>query len=330
MKFRRIRPIKKVKVIRTAGKVRPKPIRTAGKVTANAAETETPNEETSGGGGGGGGASEEKGQPQEEQSQEEQPQEAQEAQEEQPQEEQSQEMVAEGEEIRFPLTSSHMQNGKVRSATICVSRNGCSILHCDAMPRNVTDIGAEHLPVIMRAHRNILRQKGLFERQKRTAEQLVIRAREGDQNAMAILALTRENALKGYRPAVSAFQYMLNYAKANAVGAAFGAEDETSVEPDTQSSIMLANGPQITYSGIKRICASFGAEGNRRRLFEYGFKSWNDNPSHRQLSARLTDKQREALRLGRTLGKAKALQIVRHPSASLAVYSPIVAWEHGE
>lgn len=232
----------------------------------------------------------------------------------------------------LPLVSSHIHGDTVRTTGVLISDQGCSFVHCDAMPRNL-NIGIDRAaPFIAAAHRRMLRKLGARETQRKIAEAFCTRARLGDQNAIAMMAMVRDNAKRGIPKAVQSFQYMNDFVAKNPVvpGSFSGEMCAPCVNPDTHSAVQLANGPMLSNSRISRVVASFGAED--REVILSGIRKWQSDhdEAHKKLSARLDSMQREILKIGRTLGKARALQIVRSPNGPIAAYSSDVAWELGE
>lgn len=240
--------------------------------------------------------------------------------------------VEAGDTAYLPLVSSHIHGDTVRSTGVLISDQGCSLVHCDAMPRNL-NVGIDRAaPFIAAAHRGMLRKLGARETQRKIAEAFCTRARLGDQNAIAMMAMVRDNAKRGIPKAVQSFQYMNDFVAKNPVvpGSFSGEMCAPCVNPDTHSAVQLANGPMLSNSRISRVVASFGAED--REIILSGIRKWQSDhdEAHKKLSARLDSMQREILKIGRTLGKARALQIVRSPNGPIAAYSSDVAWELGE
>lgn len=234
-------------------------------------------------------------------------------------------------DIRFPLVSSHLQDGQVRTTGVLVSDHGCGLLHCNAMPRTL-NVGVERAaPRIAGIHRAMLRKLGQAETQRKVAEAFCKRAREGDQNAMAMIALVRDNAKRRIPQAVSAFNFMQNFVKTNPVqpGSSFGAEQTVCVRPDMGGAILLANGPSLSNPRIRKVAASFGAEA--RGVLLEGLRKWQaqHDDIHTQLAERLDLIKRDILKMGRTIGKARALQALR-ANGPIAAYNSKVAWELGE
>lgn len=232
----------------------------------------------------------------------------------------------------FPLVSSHIHGDTVRTTGVLVSPHGCSLVHCDAMPRNL-NIGVDRAaPYIAAVHRGMLRKLGKRETQRKVAEAFCTRARLGDQNAMAMMAMVRDNAKRGNPEAVQSFQYMKDFVAKNPVvpGSFSGEMCAPCMNPDTHGAVQLANGPMLSNSRISKVVASFGEED--QQIILQGIRKWQSDHDeiHKKLSARLDSMQREILKIGRTLGKARALQIVRSPNGPIAAYSPAAAWELGE
>jgi len=235
-----------------------------------------------------------------------------------------------GEDISMPLLSSHYIGPAIRTSGVVITPYSCGVLSCNAKRPANPKIGAE-AAVIQSVNR--LAQMSQREKQRKCAEQLVVRARAGDQNAMAIISLSRQNADKGNPIAKAAVAVMQQYIADHPVTVDnFGNEkiDKPKVTPDTRGAVALANGMPLNRSRISPIFGCFGAEDNQ--VFLQGVLKWqrDHDKAHEQLATRLNEMQKQILRLGRTLGKARALQVVRLPHTPVKGYDSSVAWELGE
>lgn len=156
-------------------------------------------------------------------------------------------------------------------------------------------------------------------------EGVVKRARCGDQNAMALIALVRDNAAKGDPKAATSLLLLKEYVKANPVG--FG------YEPDyvalTQAvgtrwagddvfcdGVALSHGPVLTNHRVREGLGQFGGEA--RNAAQFGM-------SHLE-----SESKRNDVKAGQILGHARRLQAVRMRESSLTKFDPVVGWELGE
>lgn len=233
-------------------------------------------------------------------------------------------------QVTFPITSSHLINGRVRTASVCLTPNECKIIHCSS-PNPHAQFGAEHVAA---RHRGTIVRIGTEQHIHKQITDLVKRARHGDQNAMAIIALTRENALKGHPRAVASIGMMKKFIDENPVkddNTFAGEDDNQIITPDSTGAVMMANGPPLSNNRMMRIIIAIPVEDNRR-LFAHGFSKWREQheTEHLQLASRLNELQTQIFRTGRTLGYARAIQRVRNPSIPIAAFDKKVAWELGE
>jgi len=297
MAFKRLRQQPKGRAIRSIGKVR-----------IEQQEGNAPEE--SGGGGGEGGAQE-----QEKSQEQEQP-----PQEQQEQSSQEQETVkAEGEneyypEIIFPLVSSHKSNGLLHTIAICITSDGCTLQKC-----STPQFGAETI----RKHQIILTRKGLEEKHIAKVGEVIERARQGDQNAMAIIALVRRNSKKGNPRARTSFRLFKKYIDLHPV-AKFGNEVAYNAKKQNiqnlQSSVMFANGPNLSNQRIQKLYYTINPRD--RRAFVSGLKS--------SRNALRGNQQFQLYNIGQILDKARRIQNVRLPNSNITKFCPNIGWELGE
>jgi hypothetical protein len=183
---------------------------------------------------------------------------------------------------------------------------------------------------------------------KRGAAYLVIRAREGDQNAMGILFMLGKQAQEGNRKAARAVQEIQRYIKVHPNRPSFGAEAAqdgpllvklnrfTQTDDDNQYCqavvrivplcservvTVLSHGPDVFHDEqrLKALSCSFGGE-DETGAFGYGLIGEEIDPQ--------TEGQAKAWHVGRCVGLARKIQAVRI-GAPLAVLNPRVAWELG-
>ncbi len=151
------------------------------------------------------------------------------------------------------------------------------------------------------------------------AGSVVRRARNGDQNAMALIALVRDNAKAGYPQAQAAFSLMERYIRQHPVE---GATMHGDVDGTYADAVALSHGPLLTNPRIGQVFSSFGAE--EQLAMRQGMNLAED------IAAVAHPVLGRAMRMGRILGEARRLQAVRQPNSSLSRFDARVGWELGE
>ena len=159
-------------------------------------------------------------------------------------------------------------------------------------------------------------------------ESVVRRSRNGDQNAMALIALVRDNAKKGNPKAQHAFTLLQEYVRTHPVDS----NPRIGLDPDyvamTQApgtrwagesdatfsdAVALSHGPLLTDGRIHHMLSRFGAEDRKGVL--HGMANPHSTHPHR------------GVRLGKILGQARRLQAVRMRNSSLHKFDPRVGAE---
>lgn len=172
------------------------------------------------------------------------------------------------------------------------------------------------------------------------ARDVVERARAGDQVAMGILAMVRDNAKRGEPTAQQSYRAIERYIKRNPpTGIGAEASDIThpkalqalwAADPSHETivralplvsfwsgAVALSHGPNLTNERIETISQVL-PEDQRPTLMQ-AIVQWKTTPESSPL-----------LKLGRVIGLAKTLQLVRLPATPISLLSPIAAWELGE
>ena len=169
---------------------------------------------------------------------------------------------------------------------------------------------------------------------------LVERARQGDQNAMATIAEVRETAGQGGAKAKNALAFIMKYIKAHPFDAFQGEElDKIKVlihgeKPlelleslaNTDSYVaatLLADGPAINYKNI-------GKQLNLRErdVLFHGVRNGRRKDAFNGIE--LTEREQVLAQAGKVLCICRAILDVRKPNARLRNFCPLVAWELGE
>ncbi len=148
---------------------------------------------------------------------------------------------------------------------------------------------------------------------------LVRRARNGDQNAMAIMAAVRDRANQGDKQAEMSFRLMMGYIKNNPTdrNADMGAEDSMAIE----AAVQLSHGNTLTGDRIGQLLRNLSP--SERKAFNHGMKGGALNGSH---PARI----QTAYTLGKAVGAAKVFQGLRMKNVPNSAVNANIAWELGD
>ena len=188
------------------------------------------------------------------------------------------------------------------------------------------------------------------------AKSLVERARLGDQNAMALIAVVNKRAAAGVTRAQLAKGMMQKYVEDNPVVGfdSFGAETEKIVpskvlkkmhEPDCllpaichacrykdgflAASLVLSYIGPITKNMVRDIgVSSFGSD-QKTNSFFWGV-SYPDPEHYFAIAGKVPNEALECTRAGQVFGYAKKLQNVRGKNSRISDFSPKAGWELGE
>lgn len=197
-----------------------------------------------------------------------------------------------------------------------------------------------------------------------TIEDLVTRARLGDQVASATLVIIGQRADKGEKRAIEIRERVLRYTKDNPQkfqqGCVFGVE-----KPDKETIVgdacllkrnlhtgnwsgqglaillltlgdyavgVLTHGPSLLREdGADNpiVCSVRNAlqSDHLTSIFDFGNDNTNKPEVLEAIARNLNKKQLRALALGSIIGRARRLQAVTHPQVPLSILSGDVAWE---
>lgn len=150
------------------------------------------------------------------------------------------------------------------------------------------------------------------------AASLVERARQGDQNAMALIATCSANAKKGNERARIACLHISRYIKNNPQIETHKVLPIAKQAHVNAQSMKMADGEILTDNRVRSMASSFGSEFERRAFID-GF---NNHQNGRIYPADVA-----ARNLGRTVGYARGIQALRMPGAHVRDFSPVVGWE---
>lgn len=191
-------------------------------------------------------------------------------------------------------------------------------------------IGEDTHPAIHNALRHIekkIMMKAQDGSQGSAAENLVRRARQGDQNAMAIICSVRDEAKKKNPKARSAFQALRNFIRLNPPSTMGAEPAPTPRIMSFAACIDLANGPPLDDTRIEDIAVSFGAEAH---LFLHGVQKYKHDGYLSRLMRRVGLSKKPVLDLAKSVGTARSIQNVRKPNSRISFFSPMIGWEMGE
>lgn len=168
---------------------------------------------------------------------------------------------------------------------------------------------------------------------------VVRRARNGDQNAMALMALIRENAQKGHPRAVETFEHLKEYVRCNPIDSnpRIGVDPQLGYEPDyvalTQApgtrwsgdstypdAVALSHGPKLLNPRIGEFLSQFGGEEKAAVAFGIQHKG---AASEKHEDGSLS----RAIRMGKIVGQARSIQAVREPGSSITAFDRDAGWE---
>lgn len=187
-------------------------------------------------------------------------------------------------------------------------------------------------------HQNKVRQNA--------ARDVVERARSGDQVAMGILAMVRDNAKKGdpkAQQSLRALEKYINKNPPNVIGTEASditsphapqaaaalwrsdVNDETLVKALPlvgfwSGAVALSHGPNLDGERLDTLSNAVTEE--NRPAFKGGIIYWQKKTPD------LNDER--GWLLGRIVGLARCLQLIRLPHVPIATFCPITAWELGE
>ena len=152
------------------------------------------------------------------------------------------------------------------------------------------------------------------------AYSLVRRSRNGDQNAMAMLAAVRDQALAGNKQAEVSLRLMHAYIKAhpideNAAPDGMGAEQDHST---LGAAVELSHGPILTDSRLQQLTGN---------LSDYEKGAFRHGMSGGRLAAAQHPRTEAAHKLGIAAGAARVMQASRMPHVPLGRINPDVGWE---
>jgi len=240
------------------------------------------------------------------------------------------------EDISAPLTTAYIRDNVMHVASIVVDRDGAHYvvtrIPCPAArgKDGSVKINGENPQwlkgALQKAKYNIT--QSINSPDDRIIADVIERARAGDQNAYALIAMVRANAQKGNARAISTAKAMRNYLDKHPIVSDVGAElDNQSTRANkAHAAVVFANGKRIDPEVIRQFGHLFG---NEAECFFQGARDWNKDIKPN--IARSADPLRlQIYEVGQVLGRARAIQQMRRRDVPISSYDPLVGWELGE
>ncbi len=187
----------------------------------------------------------------------------------------------------------------------------------------------------MSKSRDKLTAMGRYEEQKAGAEDLVVRARAGEQNAMALIELIRLNAQTSDRARLS-MKLMHEYIKEHPVNGESTFSADYSFNPNTREMrnrgcVQMANGSPLDNQYVGNMVQVFGAKGSqKRKIIALGIAKYAQNRELNEYAKKLSPPDAALLEYGRCIGFARAIQLTRRAGSAISAMSRAAGWEMGE
>jgi hypothetical protein len=200
------------------------------------------------------------------------------------------------------------------------------------------------------------------EAMRSAAESLVERARNGDQNAVAIIIEVRKNAQAGKQKAKIAYSLLKDYITNNPNGQqhhTFRGESQVkfkspigalriasqkvkdayeyaatvsshieavgpTFEGSEQAANVLADGPAVTDELLASVQNSLPSG---KEAFKVGVKASRHKRQIADIAKKVSKEEKRCLQIGYVLGVARSIQMVRLDEVPCAILSPDVGWE---
>lgn len=237
--------------------------------------------------------------------------------------------------------SSYMHNGYLTCTTVRYTPWGIlpnsitAKMKNSQLPNGPVNFGADPMAdrAITEAKRRLVGST-LDEQQRLAAESLVLRARCGDQNAMAIISLVAQNSKKSPR-AYTAYQHIQKYIDMHPVSdSPFGVDAPQSVgtnEPSlNRAAVHFANNGPLNKARINDMLDTFVPSNQKRKVVTFGIVSFAlDEAEWDKYKDQLDKLGKALLDLGRAMGFGRAIQIVRS-NGPISAVSKKASWELGE
>ena len=233
----------------------------------------------------------------------------------------------------------HVYNGQLCATGLCPTAWGIIPLEYTVpvpmdTPNGPVAAGAE-MPETLNetiAHTvSVLEMKAAKDEQALAAESLVLRARAGDQNAMGMIAMIRKNAERGSRKAQRSVKLIADYIRRHPVEQTnpFGKEPSDESNVLFKACVTLANGAPLSNARIQAMAASMGSEDDEK-LFLYAVVNYKKPGLIESLTSQFGEWSRKIVELGKNVGLARGIQIVRLPNTPVSGFDAKIGWELGE
>lgn len=239
-----------------------------------------------------------------------------------------------------PSISAYMHRGQLCTLGVCDTPYGTvPVSHAIYVGKHIPDgpvqIGND--PVIANAMMqsvNALDRKANRTSKELAIEGIVKRTRAGDQVATDTIGVIRAQAEQGHPAAIEAHRMVNTYIATHPYNGPFGNESmphEAISGTVMKNAIMLADGPPLSRRRINSIASIFGADAtDERKLFFFAIANYMNGSQLRALAQRVGEWGSKVLALGKGIGAARAIQMVRDPSVPISKVQPNVGYELGE
>lgn len=235
----------------------------------------------------------------------------------------------------------HVYNGQLCATGLCPTPFGIvpveySIIVPDDVPNGPVVAGAE-LPETLNetiAHTvKVLEMKAKKDELALAAESLVERTRAGDQNAMGMIAMIKRNAQNGSPRAKRSLDLIADYIRRHPVknvSNPFGNEQKPEESNILfRATVALANGAPLSNTRIQAMASTFGTE-DEEKLFLYAVVNYKKPDLIDSLAGKFGQWVRNVVQLGKNVGTARGIQLVRMPGTPISAFDAKVGWELGE
>jgi hypothetical protein len=236
--------------------------------------------------------------------------------------------------------SAYVHRGRLCILAVNESRYGSIPIACHchvgadpeagAVPEGAIDFSAPVHPAVAKALEESERRLEMLAKKETfglAVENLVRRARLGDQNAMGMIAMVRQKAEKGAPRAQKAQSEIMLYIQSHPHGDSMMGHEPRLTHASVLASSKLANGPLLTRARIEEIASTLGEDMEKALLF--GCANYRAPGRLEAFSKRFPAKS-GAFQTGASVGLARSIQMLRVPGSPIAKFSPDVAWELGE
>lgn len=238
----------------------------------------------------------------------------------------------------------YMQQGRLCTLGVCDTAAGIvPVSHTVYVSKRIPDgpitIGADLHPAIQNAlehSADALERAAEQHKRELGAENLVLRTRAGDQVATAQIRFIGEEAARGNPGARLANEAIGRYINAHPYGSFAGERKRSTgkavpLRPAAyRAAVRLANGPQLTHKRVRNMASMFGAEGDDQNVFMFAVINYMKGAQLKEIASQLGAWASKLIELGKGVGVARGIQMIRDPRIPISRVQPSVGWEMGE